>query len=92
MKYTRRGFLEARGSRRHLGGGGCSRQPATVTHLSGASGVELGVGNAALPDYWDGIRGIDLLLTRAEVDPERIGCCGQSGGGTLTPFQEYKRA
>ena len=21
-----------------------------------------------------------------EVDPERIGCCGQSGGGTLTQF------
>jgi cephalosporin-C deacetylase-like acetyl esterase len=35
---------------------------------------------------WDGIRGIDYLLTRAEVDPERIGCCGQSGGGTLTQF------
>jgi cephalosporin-C deacetylase-like acetyl esterase len=26
------------------------------------------------------------LLTRAEVDPDRIGCCGQSGGGTLTQF------
>ncbi len=35
---------------------------------------------------WDGIRGIDYLLTRAEVDPERIGCCGQSGGATLTQF------
>jgi cephalosporin-C deacetylase-like acetyl esterase len=35
---------------------------------------------------WDGIRGIDYLLTRPEVDPERIGCCGQSGGGTLTQF------
>jgi cephalosporin-C deacetylase-like acetyl esterase len=35
---------------------------------------------------WDGIRGIDYLLTRPEVDPERLGCCGQSGGGTLTQF------
>jgi cephalosporin-C deacetylase-like acetyl esterase len=35
---------------------------------------------------WDGIRGIDYLLTRPEVDPERIGCCGQSGGATLTQF------
>jgi cephalosporin-C deacetylase-like acetyl esterase len=35
---------------------------------------------------WDGIRGIDYLLTRAEVDPDRIGCCGQSGGATMTQF------
>lgn len=35
---------------------------------------------------WDGIRAIDYLLTRSEVDPERIGCAGHSGGGTLTKF------
>jgi dienelactone hydrolase len=33
---------------------------------------------------WDGIRGIDVLLSRAEVDPERIGITGLSGGGTST--------
>jgi cephalosporin-C deacetylase-like acetyl esterase len=42
--------------------------------------------NFGLFRVWDGIRGVDYLLTRAEVDPERIGCCGQSGGGTLTQF------
>jgi cephalosporin-C deacetylase-like acetyl esterase len=42
--------------------------------------------NFGLFRAWDGIRGIDYLLTRAEVDPERIGCCGQSGGATLTQF------
>lgn len=42
--------------------------------------------NFGLFRVWDGIRGIDYLLTRAEVDPERIGCCGQSGGATLTQF------
>lgn len=33
---------------------------------------------------WDTIRGIDYLLSRPEVDPERIGCTGNSGGGTVT--------
>lgn len=42
--------------------------------------------NFGLFRAWDGIRGIDYLLTRPDVDPERIGCCGQSGGGTLTQF------
>jgi cephalosporin-C deacetylase-like acetyl esterase len=42
--------------------------------------------NFGLFRAWDGIRGIDYLLTRAEVDPERIGCCGQSGGATMTQF------
>ena len=35
---------------------------------------------------WDGMRAIDYLETRSEVDPERIGCAGHSGGGTLTLF------
>jgi len=35
---------------------------------------------------WDGIRGIDVLLSRKEVDPDRIGLTGLSGGGTSTAF------
>ena len=35
---------------------------------------------------WDGIRAVDYLLTRKEVDPERIGIFGCSGGGLLTAF------
>lgn len=35
---------------------------------------------------WDGIRSIDYLVSRPEVDPKRIGCTGNSGGGTLTCY------
>ncbi len=35
---------------------------------------------------WDGIRSIDYLAGRPEVDPKRIGCTGNSGGGTMTCY------
>ncbi|WP_339922136.1 acetylxylan esterase [uncultured Cyclobacterium sp.] len=35
---------------------------------------------------WDGIRVVDYLLTRKEVDPERIGITGRSGGGTQSSY------
>jgi dienelactone hydrolase len=31
--------------------------------------------------FWDDVRTVDYLLTRPEVDPERIGCVGLSVGG-----------
>jgi cephalosporin-C deacetylase-like acetyl esterase len=37
-------------------------------------------------EIWDGIRAVDYLLTRSEVDGSRIGCCGHSGGGTQTMY------
>ncbi len=35
---------------------------------------------------WDGIRALDYLLSRPEVDPQRVGVTGNSGGGTMSTW------
>jgi len=35
-------------------------------------------------ECWNGVRAIDYLVNRPEVDPERIGVTGRSGGGAAT--------
>ncbi len=35
---------------------------------------------------WDAIRGLDYLLSRPEIDPERVGVTGISGGGTMSTW------
>jgi pimeloyl-ACP methyl ester carboxylesterase len=40
--------------------------------------------NLARWEVWDGMRAVDYLLTRPDVDGERINITGTSGGGTQT--------
>lgn len=35
---------------------------------------------------WDGMRAVDYLETRKDIDSSKIGVMGQSGGGTLTAY------
>jgi cephalosporin-C deacetylase-like acetyl esterase len=58
----------------------------TTAHcLLGVGSILLGR-NAATFRVWDGMRGIDYLQSRSDIDPRRIGCTGNSGGGTLTSY------
>ncbi|HXD87615.1 MAG TPA: prolyl oligopeptidase family serine peptidase [Urbifossiella sp.] len=69
-------------------------------HLRGKGGPGVGVGEHLLAGNqqflvgeflggwraWDGIRALDYLLSRPEVDPKHVGITGNSGGGTLTTW------
>ncbi len=42
--------------------------------------------NTARFEVWDCMRGIDYLQSRPEINPKRLGCMGNSGGGTQTAY------
>jgi dienelactone hydrolase len=61
--------------------------PGSTTEHSMAGIGALLVGRCAANYFvWDAIRSLDYLASRPEVDPNRLGCTGNSGGGTLTSY------
>lgn len=58
----------------------------TTAHtMIGVASILLGR-NTARFEIWDGMRAIDYLQLHPAVDPGRIGCTGNSGGGTQTSY------
>ena len=53
--------------------------------MLGIGSILLGRSTARF-EIWDGMRAIDYLQSRPEIDPRRIGCTGNSGGGTQTAY------
>jgi dienelactone hydrolase len=74
-------------------GFGCRRDVANVKRGLGHSACQPLAGTALLLGQtmigwrvWDVMRTIDLIAKRPELDADRVGCVGISGGGTCTLF------
>ena len=59
---------------------------STDQHFQAGAQSVLAGENFARYRIWDAKRALEYLLSRPEVDSEKIGCTGCSGGGTLTTY------
>jgi cephalosporin-C deacetylase-like acetyl esterase len=59
---------------------------STSEHTMAGIGALLVGRSTASYRIWDGIRSLDYLASRPEIDATRLGCTGCSGGGTLTSY------
>lgn len=90
VQAVRRGYAALAMEQRCFGERGDARAQ-DVRHVQGgchhASMVALLLGRTMIGErVWDIARAIDLLETLPEIDAARIGCMGNSGGGTITYF------
>ena len=74
-------------------GFGCRRDPAARQNGPEASSCQPAAGAALLVGEsmagwrtWDVLRACDFIATRKDLDANRIGCLGISGGGTVTLY------
>lgn len=59
---------------------------STTEHTLLNAGSNLLGTSVAAYELWDNIRALDYLESRREVDKDRMGCLGNSGGGTQTMY------
>ncbi|GAB3337560.1 alpha/beta hydrolase family protein [Larkinella ripae] len=92
LNYVKKGFVVlafdpiGQGERRQYADESVVKKSAVNEHsYPGAQSFIAGLSPA---NYfiWDGIRSVDYLLSRPEVDPSRIGIAGRSGGGTQSAY------
>ena len=89
--FARKGFVSlvydpvSQGERSNQYGEACMGNSCQEHNMAGNQMTLLGdfFGRWRL---WDGIRAMDLLMSRPEVDKKRIGVTGCSGGGTMTVY------
>lgn len=70
----------------YLGAGGWPKLWGTQAHFHLGIGSTLLGRNTARFEIWDNMRAIDYLESRPELDRQRIGVTGNSGGGTQTSY------
>ena len=70
-------FLTEKGTRRYW--------PTLEHTMLGMGCILLGT-NTARYRIYDGMRALDYLQSRSDIDGSRLGCTGYSGGGTLTSY------
>jgi len=69
-----------------LNGDTSARFNSTTEHTTvGVSSIPLGR-NTSTFRIWDGMRSIDYLTSRSDIDGTKIGATGCSGGGTLSSY------